>query len=821
MTTRPFLLITPQKAHLSTSIQLLLWMGVMPLTLMASAKDTASQSLGTLAQYYQSKPSDDARCHGAWVQPQRTPLSKALGIDINDAFYAQADYGYWDNKNYAELTGNVIVEQNGQQVTADKITYDFAGKQAIAQGQVLFSEGNTKDQGSDKALGMIGVAQELHYQTDGTQATAQDVAFASGGIGAHGYAKQLQKVDNQHYHMQDVMFSTCPPTQQKWHLQADSIDINNDTGRGIARNSTLKIGNVPVLRLPYFNFPIDDRRASGFLLPKVGFSDNLEISTPYYLNLAPNYDATLTPTIFTNRNPMLTGEFRYLTKRYGYGNLTASFLPKDRRHNDDNRSRVFFTHDWQSKTYQNLGAYAVYRYVSDKDYLSDFDSLGLENNPLNLPRRIGASYYNDYISADLRAETFQTLSGTNNDGSRIPDKDKPYSRLPQLSVNYRLPKFATDKFNNLQITGTHHSAYFKKSIKDNSETEKSGVRMYNQINASYPMLRPWGYITPKLSLAHLYASYDEDSLAGQNLSKEDGSYFVLTPQVSLDAGMFFEKSGSPFGWYDDSLGGYQVITPRIKYNYTPYKNQSKIPNFESAIAAISYDQLLADSWILGYDRIQDLHAITPAINYRYIDKQGLTRFEGGIAEQIFLDDAKVGINDSQIFTGKSSGMAWQASAQPNQSLWIDVAGAFTPNYNLNSATAQIRYQPNNKSLYNFGIIERKAHKATNQQALSAYTASAVFPINNRWRILSQAQYDYKNQRWLDALVGVNYEDCCYGLSIYARHYRNDLTPNAKANNAIMAEVRLNGIGGQGSLDRLMSDKVTGYDRAKHAWQQSY
>ncbi|MDO4700894.1 MAG: LPS assembly protein LptD [Moraxella sp.] len=805
-----------KKTALATSVQLMLW-AVAPVAVAHATN--ANQSLSTLAQYYQSKPTADARCHGAWVQPTKTPLNTTLTPSSDNAFYAQADYGYWDNKSYAELAGNVVVEQDGQQISADKITYDFAGKQAIAQGQVLFGE-YKQEASSTQGLGMIGVAQKLHYHTDGTQALAQDVAFASSSIGAHGYAKQLQKIDQQHYQMQDVMFSTCPPTQQKWHLQADSIDINSDTGRGVAKNSTLKIGKVPVLRLPYFNFPIDDRRASGFLLPKVGFSDNLEVSAPYYLNLAPNYDATLTPTLFANRNPMLTGEFRYLTSRYGSGNLTASFLPQDRRYGDNNRSRVFFNHDWRSKSHPHLHAYATYRYVSDKDYLSDFDSLGLENNPLNLPRRLGGGYYNDYLTADVRAETFQTLGGTNNDGTPIQDKDKPYSRLPQLSINYRLPKVFR-QLDKLQITGTHQSAYFKKSIKDDSETEKSGVRMYNQISASYPMLKPWGYITPKLGLAQLYVSYDEDSLAGQNLSKAEGSYLVVAPQISLDTGVFFEKKGSPFGWYDATLGGYQVVSPRLKYNYTPYKNQSKIPNFETAIAAISYDQLLSDSWFLGYDRIQDLHAITPAVSYRYVDKHGLTRFEGSVAEQFFLDDAKVGINDSQVFTGKSSGMAWQASAQPSQSLWIEMAGALTPNYDLNSAVLQLRYQPNNKSLYNFGIIERKAHKATNQQSLSAYTASAVFPINNRWRLLSQAQYDHKNQRWLGALIGVNYEDCCYGVSVYARHYRNDLSPNAKANNAIMAEIRLNGIGGQSNLDRLMNDKVMGYERAKNAWQGNH
>lgn len=261
--------------------------------------------------------------------------------------------------------------------------------------------------------------------------------------------------------------------------------------------------------------------------------------------------------------------------------------------------------------------------------------------------------------------------------------------------------------------------------------------------------------------------------------------------------------------------------PRLKYTHTPYKDQSKIPNFETAIGQISYERLLSDSWFLGYDRIQDLHAITPALHYRYIDGTGLTRFDGGIAKQIYLNNIRVGVDDSEVFTGSTSGMAWRASILPMNNLWVETGGAFTPNHDLNTIVTWLRYQPRDNQLYNFGIIKRKNNPATGQLALSAYTASAVFPINNRWRVMTQTQYDNKNHRLLDALIGVNYEDCCYGLSVYARRYRNDLNPNADANNAIMAEIRLNGITSSSKLNRLMSDKVLGYDTVNRAWQQDY
>ena len=897
---------THAKARLMMSVRMALFgASLLPMCALAQSneavqstqnnQETASQlskSLERLASYYHAKPSQDARCQGVWIHPsqnrQSQTLAEQLGADTesdnhyddtvdflddvaasdapasddleaqssasslqaqadqtknNDGtYYAQADYGYYDNDEYAELSGNVILEQNGQQVLADKITFNPKTGESNASGQVVFGdnpanilnaqESNTDKQNKGAGVGIIGVAGELDYNAQTQTANAQDVAFASTTIGAHGHAKEMKKVSDSEYHMNDVMFTTCPPTERKWHLDADSIEINSDTGRGIAKNSTLKIKDVPVFYLPYFNFPIDDRRSSGFLLPRAGFgsSDGFEVTTPYYMNLAPNYDLTLSPTVFTNRNPMLEAEFRYLTEKYGSGIIDGGYLPSDRKYNDEDRYHLFYDHEWHSKALKNLSAYATYRHVSDSEYLNDFDTLGLKNNPLNLSRRIGVSYYNEHLTADLKAETFQTLDGTNNDGTPIQDKDKPYSRLPQLAVSYSLPK-STDalgeRFNipssldRVDVTGIHNTAYFKKSIKDNSETEKSGVRMYNQISASYPMLRSWGYFTPKVSLNHLYASYDEDSLAVQNLSEKEGSYSVFAPQIGLDTAAFFEKSGSPFGWFDESLGGYQVLSPRLKYNYTPHKDQSNIPNFETAFSAMSYDQLLSNTWFLGYDRIQDLHAITPALSYRYIDKDGLTRFDGGLAQQFYLDDLNVGIDNSQAYSENSSGLAWKASTQPLNSLWVDADGSFSHDYDLNHVTAQIRYQPNEQSLYSFGVINRKENKALVQLPLQAYTAAAIFPINNRWRLLGQAQYDYRNDRLLDALVGINYEDCCYGLSVYARRYRNSLNPDADANNAIMAEIRLNGITSGGRLNNLMNDKVLGYENVQNAWQRAY
>lgn len=783
-----------------------------------------------------------ARCEGRWVYPKSNPnyqrpvtadgsySDENAPTNAEGTLFAQADYGYYDNIDYAELSGNVIIDQGAQHIEADKIIMDLTRNVAAAEGQVLFTDAATNHRSNtlphkkqstalrDKTKGgIIGVADSLAYNTETGQSTAKDVAFASVPLQAHGYAKMMNRPNDSQYELDEVMFTTCPPTDRKWQIDAKNIDLDTDTGRGKAYNTTFRIKDVPVLYLPYFNFPIDDRRASGFLIPRASFGSEsgIELDVPYYFDLAPNYDATLNTHIYTNRNPMLTGEFRYLTRDFGEGQITGSYLANDKEYNDEDRTSLFYDHYWTSKSVPRLTGDITYQYVSDADYLNDFDTLGLSENTINLPRRARLSYYNDYINGDLKLETYQSLKAFGNNGEPIQDKDKPYSRLPQLNLEYRLPWSDA-----IELTGVHDSAYFKKSIDDGSEAEKSGVRIYNKLNASYPLEKSWGYVEPKLSLQHLYTSYDQDSLDDNQLTKEDGSKSVFVPQFSVDSGLHLYRPGSPFGWYDDSLGGYQLLSPRLKYTYAPFKNQNDLPNFNTRIASINYDQLYADSWFLGHDRLQDLHALTPGLNYRYIDAMGVTRFDGSIAEQFYFDDGEVTLSDqSNIFTDSSSGVVWEASTQPYRNFWVDLSGAFTNNYDLNYVTTQLRYQPTDNSLFNLGYIKRRQDRNTDQLPLSAVTASTIFPINNQWRVLAQGQYDLRSDKMLDALVGVDYEDCCFGFAVYGRRYYNDLNLSDKPNQAVMAEIRLNGLSNNSSrLTRLLSDKVQGFEPVQTAWK---
>lgn len=784
------------------------------------------------------------RCEGVWVTPnnagddttyqqaiqraqQQDGLSTANGLPL----HAVADYGYYDNENYVELAGNVEIKQDGKTVTADEIALDINSGIAGAKGGVLLADSgktqtspsnNNENPSNNNQGGIIAVAEELAYSTNDSRATAYDVAFASVPMQAHGYAKTMNKSDDVHYGFEKVMFSTCPPTDRKWQIEAEQIDIDTDSGRGEAYDATFRLGEVPVLYLPYFNFPVDDRRSSGLLIPsaRIDSDTGLKLSVPYYLNLAPNYDATVTTDVYSNRNPMVTAEVRYLTDGYGEGSLTTAYMPNDKEYGDEDRTGIFYNHEWASETIPRLTADVVYNYVSDPDYINDFDDFGVVENQLNLPRRGRINYYDDFIDAELKVETFQTLEAEDAQGDIVEDKDKPYSRLPQLTVNYRLPKF-NNIFDNFEITGTHDSAYFKKSINDDSAAEQSGVRVYNEISASYPIEKTWGYIKPEVSLQHLYTAYDEESRLDNNISKDDNDQSVFVPGFSLDSALNFYNAGTPFNWFDDSMGGYQVLSPRLKYTYAPYEDQSDIPNFDTGFASLDYDQLFADSWFLGHDRIADSNSLAVGLNYRYIDAMGITRFDGGIGDEFFLDKPRVGLEaDEGTLDVNSTGVAWRSSLQPYRNLWFDINGAFNSDNELSYVTSQIRYNPTPNSLINFGVIDRKRDPITNQSDLSALTAATIIPINDNWRFLGQGQYDTDENKFIDATVGIDYEDCCYGFSIYGRSYYNDLNLNDDPTRAIMAEFRINGFGERKSrLSKHLDDKILGIEPVDYLWKR--
>ncbi|XID75916.1 LPS-assembly protein LptD [Alkanindiges sp. WGS2144] len=755
-------------------------------------------------QYYLSRediqklPVDQQRhvpvsCRGTWI----TPIDvKVKAVEPEQATSViTADYSYYDPQTGSELSGNVKIDQPGRSIQADKVTLDQSQTIATAQGHVQLMDAGLLSQ-SDRAV------YNLNHETG----QVANSVFISEAQRAHGKAALINREGNGITRFENASYSTCEPDNKLvWQLRAKEIELNENNGRGITRGTTLYIKDVPVLSVPYFNFPIDDRRTSGFLVPTTGYTNDggLQLAVPYYFNLAPNYDLTLAPRLLSRRGLMAEGEFRYLTENYGAGQLSGGYLPSDDLFNED-RKAGSYQHAWQIdpswRTTIDLN------YVSDKDYFTDLGTDPSSQNILNQERTWTVYYDNDIpgLSGLFRVQSFQTVD------KETADVDKPYARLPQLLLNYRGGSAL-----GLQYDAQNDTAYFKKSISDGSALEASGTRIYNRLASSYNWRNQWGYARPELSLRSVNTFYDQDSQSSQSLGNDDRQRSAVVPQFSFDSSAVFEREGHFL----------QSITPRFFYAYAPYRDQSNYPNFDTTTASLNFDQLFSPYRFYGHDRLEDNNFASLGLTYRMFDTIGLERLRLGIGESYYFSDRKVRLNDADpIATAKSSGPAIGFGSQLSRNFSINGNSLWLANGNNSQNDVQLNYTDSNGSVYNAGYYYRHRVDALNQQAYQQITAGFVQPIHQQWRVMGYMQYDLDNELSREWLLGVNYEACCWRASLYGRSYFNDLDdPTAagiKPKRAIMMEITLKGLAGfSGNLSSLLQQKILGYQQVETLWNE--
>lgn len=728
-------------------------------------------------------------CQGTWV----TPVSaKTPTADLEDSeTIIHADYGYYNPIGDSELIGDVQIEQMGRKIRADKVTIDPTQTYATVQGRVEMAQN-----------GIVAQSDSIRYNLKQQIGDLESSYYVSEQTHAHGYAQKISRPNANEVILQDASYSACAPSEAPtWKIKAKEIKLNQETGRGVTKGTKLYIKNTPVMAVPYFNFPIDDRRTTGLLSPSFGYTNGggVQVATPVYLNLAPNYDATITPRIMTDRGVMLDGEFRYLTENFGRGQLWGGYLPSDRKYGDK-RADFHAQHDWQINPQFHLSG--EYNYASDKDFFSDLSQNTTTHTDLNLRRALRLNYANgiDGLTAQLKAESFQTLD------KDVSDEKRPYARLPQFLLNY----VKGNDVKGWQFEYNNDTAYFKKNVRDMSVVETSGTRFYNSLALRYNYYKPYGFIVPSIGVRSINTWYDQDSLASRNLTKNDNNS-VVVPQFTLDMGLNFERQGKFL----------QQISPRAFYAYSGYKNQTDNPNFDTTTASISYDQLFSPTRFYGHDRLDDNNFLSLGVNYRLFDEIGLERLRAGVGQSFFFEDRRVTLRD--VETERRTGPIVSIGSQFTDKISVNANSAWTSAGSNAQRDIQIYYTGEQGNLYNLGYFNRQEIQGR-QSAYDQAMFSFIQPVKDNWRVMGHVQYDIDNSVWRDMLVGVNYESCCWGVSVYGRSYYNDLddpnSPDAKANRAVMAEFTLKGLGGfNNKFNSLLESRVLGFNKMNQMWTQ--
>ncbi|HHH39713.1 MAG TPA: LPS-assembly protein LptD, partial [Sedimenticola sp.] len=684
------------------------------------------------------------------------------------------DSEFQEQQQRALFTGQVDVRRDSQRLVADQVDYNKAADTLDAKGNVYFEK-----------PGVRLATPAAHVDLQSGEIAARDVEYRLTDRNGRGHAASvvIENADLSKY--QDINYTTCPPGQDDWLLRADRLEVNRATGKGVARNASLSFQGVPFLYTPYASFPIDDRRMTGFLAPSFGQSNTLGtvVSIPYYLNIAPQADATITPRIMSKRGLMLEGEARYLGERHRQTFL-GQIVPDDRDAAEGvDSTRGGFSWKTSGTAAPHLTFDTNINYVSDKDYLADFSRNLIWSSTKNLERRADLKYNGQGWWLRGRLQHYQSVDPT------VKNSNKPYSRLPQLLLQANRPG---------QLLGlTYHLrseyAYFKQPARDMVE----GSRIDLQPGISLPLRRSWGYIVPKASMK--YTAY---SLTDEAPGTDDTPDRTL-PIASVDSGLVFERAGDWFGSHAT-----QTLEPRLFYLYIPNKNQKALPDFDTADVDFSMASLFRENRFNGQDRVGDANQLTTALTTRTLDRDsGVELFRGSIGQIFYFRDRKVQLDpDDPPDTDSSS--AWVAEATARLSGKLRTRGNIQYNAHRNrteKGAASLHYQDAQERILNLGY-------RYDEDDFEKIDISGRWPLTAGLHTVGHWNYSLKYSDTMSLFAGFEYETCCWIGRFIAQQLLTDPDGKKKRVNSVMLQLELKGLTSIGSkIDDFLEEGVLGYE----------
>lgn len=563
-----------------------------------------------------------------------------------------------------------------------------------------------------------------------------------------GEAATLQASEQQ-ISLNKALFTTCPEQDSSWGLYAENIRIAADSGWGEAHHAVFKIKDIPVLYLPYLTFPVDDKRKTGMLIPKFGSSQRLgvELEIPYYINLAENYDLTLTPRYMSKRGTQLKSEFRYLTEQH-QGLMQLEYL-----HNDSDKPTGFgerylghlshrsdFSDKWRG--------YIDFTDVSDSAYLTELGSDYTNQSDTQLYREASLSYFGDNIHSHLKVQGFEVLGSYN----------KAYQALPQLSLASAKPV----ALGNL-LEGSWYSQYAH--FRNDQAYYTATDRLHMEPTLRLPFITPAFELTAETSL--LYTYYQQQSQA--ELTNEQSEISRTIPKLRLHAKVNLERE---YDWFGEPA--LQTFEPQIQYLYIPYRDQSQIGLYDTTRLQDDYYGLFRQNRFSGLDRINEANQLTVGWTTRFYDNTENELFRFSLGQIFFLKEPEIN-NDplTQDLTSTESMLAaemvwhWYRRWYVSSAVQYDIDSK-----QLVKSNASIDYRGDENTLLQLNHRYSRAVSGVEIQQLGLIGA---VPLKQNWQLIASYYRDVTNHRMIDANIGLQYESCCWAVRLVAkRQIRADL-----------------------------------------------
>lgn len=696
---------------------------------------------------------------------------------------------------------------------------------------------------------MYHVAEQsvLQHQKKGAQALVYD---------AWGVAKHIYRASTHTLYLWDSTYSTCSPLSPTWKIDSKRLKLDKLKGVGTAHDATLRIHNFPIFYLPYYSFPIDNQRKTGFLSPMISLRSRsgVVLSIPYYWNMAPNYDMTLTPELMTSRGILMQSLFRYLTT-HNQGSLFVGFIPFDQKFKrfkaqqlaqpmsripaqyftdlrKDSTTRAYFS--WQNLShfwhYWNLAANL--NYVTDPYYFRDFGGEFSTINANQLLNQISLGFTSPHWHITGMLQTFQTLHLITEALSGAAASQ--YSRLPEFDATATYPNLLWGL--NFGLTAQAVNFVYHSKYSPFTFQRPVGQRAHIRPSISRPFVFGSGYITPQLALDSThYSAKLATKAANMTRPRFDGSR--TEPIFNVDSGLYFSRT-----MHIHHHAYVQTLEPRLFYLYVPFTAQSQFPMFDTQVLPFTYDQLFALNRFSGFDRLENANQLSLGITSRIIDgTNGNQIAKAQLGMAYYFTNPKVTIPDPRgpkypafnPFAGPVSPLVGAITFYPAAhwsvlgSIALDLLhGKTTRNHLVNNASATITYTAPHNHIFSIGYTFTQnfdgipVQGLDNNEKSSLVHVGVAWPLAKRWSAMAYWYYNVVQNYSENVYVGVEYSTCCWAIRVLGSRTfigtLNNSTNTGSTNQfdtGVYVQFLLKGLGsvGSGNPNRLLTSTLPGFN----------
>ncbi|MCR9187837.1 MAG: LPS assembly protein LptD [Alteromonadaceae bacterium] len=719
-------------------------------------------------------------CEGGYLPSGRANgvgSAFALGSDSEQPLEASGLNARYEIDRTLFLQGDVRIRQGGFQVTGSEARYSQQEGAVSVQGPLV-----------SRGEGFLLTGENANYDVDSGRLDINTATFLLHGPEMRGRAGSLSRISEEQVVIADGFLTTCGPSQNDWAIVASDIRLDRAQGFGTAKHVRLEVLDVPVFYWPWASFPIDDRRKSGFLYPQFGSSSAGSggfLAVPYYFNLAPHYDATLTPQYIHGRGLFNEVEGRYLsslgetTLQLGYIGNDSAFQEESpgesgERWALDATTRAAFGRGWRG--------YGDFSVVSDEDYLSDLNRSLEINQATHLQRKGGVTYRSDKQYFDAYLNDYQTIS------DRIADVDKPYAQLPE--VIYAGQTGAGIVEANLE---SQYTVFYRDNEALTGLDRANGQRFRARPELALPMRALWGFSRPSVSVDYTRYNLDDYVLG-------DGSFDRTVPVAEWDNGLYFDRQSRLF-----DVPYNQTLEPRLYYAWADADpDQNDIPDFDTDLQTFRFEQLFRPDRFTGGDRVGDANQLTVALTSRFNDLlTGAERARFSIGQVQYFEDREVALFGEGAGTRSRSPLAGEVVLNPLDTLEIRSSGLWDPDTGdteegrsqLTFHSTDYRYLASVGHTYSRGELEQS-------------DIAAVFPVSDRVSLIGRWVYDSDLDRTVGSLAGLEYNNCCWSVQVVHQNY---LTDDRELDSRILFQIQLKGLGGSDGASSSISEAIYGFD----------